>query len=855
MRTTFSLNGADWQIMGLPPTEWVWRRIGQAGIDLDRIEPAAPPWIPAIVPGDVPSDLRDAGEIPAPEFGRNSRACEWVSQRDWVYRKEFVLPPQMQGRKRVRLCFGGVDYSCHVFLNGQRLGDHSGMYDPFAFDVTALLRTDAPNQLVVVIDHAPPEPDNQGQIGWTNQIRLWKARFAYGWDWCTRLIPLGIWQDVTLEADDGARIDSVWVRPILSAARDSAAVTVQITLSDPLRGRLSASVRRSGEDSPVAEAEEALAAGGTLPTLSLTIERPALWYPNGYGDQPLYKARIALTSESGETLDERTVRFGIRAVRFVPNDNAPADALPYVLEVNDQRVFMKGWNWAPIDQLYGRPQAARYRHWIRMAQEAHCNVLRVWGGGLLERELFYDLCDEAGILVWQEFIQSSSGIDNEPATDDAYIAYCLDQAVKMIPQRRNHPSLFLWCGGNELMTPDGTPLGNDHPTLAALRAVVEELHPDALFLPTSPSGPVFSASPDNIGRMHDVHGHWKYLGDPGHYVFFNAIDPLLHSEFGVEGAANLEAFPRFLPADAFWPPDRTNPDWVHHGAWWLNRPQVEALFGPLEYLEGFINASQWIQAEGLRYAIEASRRRAWRTSGTLPWQFNEAWPNASCTNALDYYGQPRPAYWTIRNAYAPYLVSAQYDRLAWKRGETFRAVLWLNASRPLPPDYELAWAWRDVMNGQALAGEGIALERETSGERSIRMGEIAIPLPETPSLFALDLRLRRRAQEPEETLARNTYLFSTHTDAPFAPLLRLPGASLAVGSVGQDRKSFTLDNDRALLGVRLRSANDTGGPYLSEGYAMYVPPGNTWRVRLSEPGRVRITAWNAPPLKIDTRAS
>ncbi|HLK58032.1 MAG TPA: glycoside hydrolase family 2 TIM barrel-domain containing protein, partial [Chthonomonadaceae bacterium] len=510
MPKTFRLSGNDWRILGLLPTEWAWRKIGQADTDLDNLTPAASAWLPAQVPGDVQSDLRDADEIPDPWFERNSRACEWTSDRDWIYRKEFTAPPEMRDMRRIRLRFGGVDFSCHVFLNGKHLGNHVGMYDPFAFDVTDVLNWDAPNRLIVVIDHAPKEPEVQGQIGYTNRIRLWKARFAYDWDWCTRLIPLGIWQDVTLEADDGISITDVWVRSALNATLDEATITVHTSWDAPVRGRLLAELRYRGEDAPFLHDEAYLEEPTTEQTLTLTVTNPMLWYPNGSGRKldGLYEARVSLRSEMGATLEESAVRFGIRDVQFVPNDNAPDDALPYVLEVNGVRTFIKGWNWVPVDQLYGRPHAEKYRHLLRLAQEANCNLLRVWGGGLLERDLFYDLCDEAGIFVWQEFIQSSSGIDNEASTDPDYIAYCREQAEKMIVQRRNHPSLLLWCGGNELMTPDWKPLSNAHPNMAALKETVARLDPDRPFLPTSPSGPLFGADPDKPGQMHDVHGNW-----------------------------------------------------------------------------------------------------------------------------------------------------------------------------------------------------------------------------------------------------------------------------------------------------------------------------------------------------------
>ncbi|MGC8833895.1 MAG: glycoside hydrolase family 2 protein, partial [Armatimonadota bacterium] len=734
------LSGSDWKILGLVPTEWVWRRIGQPDVDLDNLNPPAGGWIPATVPGDVQSDLLDAGLIPDPDRDFNSRACEWTSQRDWVYRKEFKVDPQHSG-KRAYLRFEGVDFSCHVFLNGRKLGEHSGTFTPFEFDVSDVISYGGNNTLLVVVEHAPFEPDVQGQIGWTSRIRLWKPRFAYQWDWCTRLVPLGIWDDVLLIISEEARITDVWVRPEVSEtaldmpSRANVRTTVEFSTTAPLRGSVAVSIANpEGEEIASTAVPIVCSESGTSRCiLDIPVENPRLWYPNGSGEQPLYTARSAVIAEDGRTLDERTIRFGIRRVRAVPNDSSPPGALPYVLEVNGIKTFIKGWNWVPIRQLYGRLHEREYRRAVEMAKRANCNLLRVWGGGLLERELFYNLCDEAGIMVWQEFPQSSSGIDNEPSKDSDYLAYVRLQAEQMVVRRRNHPCLVIWCGGNELFTKDFKPLDMNHPNIAALRRTVQALDPDRIFLPTSPSGPVFGASPEYKGRMHDVHGNWTYLGDPEHYRFFNEIDPLLHSEFGVEGAANLDTLKRALSEKHLWPPDSTNPAWVHHGSWWINRERVEALFGRVNSIEDFVKASQWLQAEGLRYAVEATRRRKFRTAGAIPWQFNEPWPNASCTNVLDCYGRPKPAYWTVRTAYAPYLVSAEYDRIRWEPNSQFRAALWLNASRALPPDCELVWMWYDAVAGKLLEAGKIPTAK-IQPPCALRLHELCLSLPPEPSL-------------------------------------------------------------------------------------------------------------------------
>jgi beta-mannosidase len=840
----FSLNGSDWRIMGLMPTEWVWRRVGDADVDIDHFRPAAEPWYPAVVPGDVQSDMIDAGQLPDPWYEENSRACEWTSHRDWVYRYEFSANQSWAG-KTIRIRFEGVDSSCHIFLNGSHLGDHEGMYGHFEFQITSLLRFDSPNRLIVVVDHAPMEPQNQGQIGRTSEIRLWKARFSYNWDWCTRLIPLGIWGNVSLLITDDLWINDVWVRPELNDTMDQASIAVKSTFGGCISqsAMLKVDILQDGET--VASATTEVHAGDDMALdMEMLIKNPLLWYPNGSGSQPLYMANIVLLDRSGNILDDRSVRFGIRNVRAIPCKDASPDALPYLLEVNGRKTYIKGWNWAPVDQLYGRPHEEQYRRLIQLAAAAHCNLLRVWGGGLLERESFYSLCDEAGIMVWQEFIQSSSGIDNEPASDAEYLDYCRIHAEEMVALRRNHPSLVIWCGGNELTSSDGTPLDETHPNIQTLAEVVSRLDPDRIFLPTSPSGPVFGASPENYEQMHDVHGNWNYMGNPDHYHFYNAIDPLFHSEFGAEGAANLFTIQRILAPEHRWPADSSNPHWNFHANWWTDRESVEKLFGALPDLETYVKASQWVQAEGLRYIVESGRRRKWRTSGTIPWQFNESWPNTVCTNCVDYYGHPKPVYYAVRNAYAPLLISARYDSLVWRSGENWNTDIWLSCS--LPEKREVRYQarliqWSDDMELYSLDGT-IQIKQATS----IQICKMDVPLP---SDYSGILELRLHASDDSGMAAENSYLFSiTHpgaSDAPFSSLLHVPPTDLQVThhEDSGEVEIRNMGNSRALF-VHLSATEDYAGLLFDDNY-FHMETNQSRIVHSQGTGPLLVKCWNS----------
>jgi beta-mannosidase len=805
-----ALNGSDWRVLHMMPREWEWRKVWE---NPAAVLPSL--WIPATVPGTVQDDAQEAGLIPDYTFDLNSRACEWTSERDWVYTREFETPATPADGV-VRLRFEGVDWACHVYLNGQHLGDHEGMYDAFEYDITALLAAERPNRLVVVVEHAPREI---GQIGRTSEVKIWIARFAYDWDWCVRLVPVGIYDSVSLLVTGPAWIADAQVTVGLNDALDAAQVKLDVSVAAKSAGALTAKITVRLDGAVVGESESPVSADAWEATLD--IANPRLWWPNGYGDQPMYEAEISLLAADGTLLDSRTVPFGIRRVRAVPNDAAPEGALPYVLEVNGMRVFDKGWNWAPIQQLYGRDMPEHYRRWLGLARDANCNLLRVWGGGLLEKEVFYRLCDEFGIMVWQEFIQSSSGIDNQPSTSPEYLSYIRDQAEKMIPRRRNHPSLILWCGGNELMHDDWTPLDDTHPALAVLKDCVQRLDPGRLWLPTSASGPTANASPDNLGRMHDVHGPWQYQGPEGHYALYNTIDPLLHAEFGVEGAANLRAMRRSNTEALLWPPDETNPLWMHKGSWWIQRPMMTSVFGEIDDLETYVRASQYLQAEGLRYGLESNRRRKWHCAGTSPWQFNESWPNLSCTNVVDFYGEPRPAYWWCRRAYELLHVSAAYDRLGWQDGETFEAQVWVNNSLGGIEGATVSWAVCDLRGAVLAAGETNADLPAAGAVKvgaalwTVLAGELA------DSLFILRLRVCA----PDGRSDANEYIFSVAEAPVYAPLLRLPQTEL---QVQQDCERLEIKNVGGMYAmfVRLDSADPDQWLTFDRNYLL-IAPGET----------------------------
>ncbi|MCC6892679.1 MAG: hypothetical protein IT321_07660 [Anaerolineae bacterium] len=771
MSQRIPLNGSDWQFKAFYGEDWRWRDSHKPDTRDTRH------WFQGNVPGSVHHDLWQNGEIPDPYFERNSLLLEWIPQRTWIYKKSFFLPDELRG-KRLTLHFEGVDYAAEFFLNGVSLGQHVGMYTPVEFDVTGQVEFGTENMVAVVIEAAPHE---QPQVSRTSKVRTHKSRMTYWWDFCPRMIHIGIWDAVYLQADDTVQIRDVFVRSRLNADFTQAVVDVAVGLvSDAGQTYVVETlIRFEGQVVSREQQRLTLAQGSTTLSQQITVDAPRLWWPNGSGEQPLYEAVVRVYGADGASpLDEHVINFGIRDIRFAANEGADPTTLGYTCVVNGQKTYIKGWNWVPLDVLYGVPRPEKLDHLLRLVGQAHVNMLRIWGGGLIEREDFYGRCDQLGIMVWQEFIQSSSGIENTPSTDHSFIDRMVLEAEQIIPRKRYHPSLVIWGGGNELTDSQNNPLDNQHPLLAALAETVKRLDPDRYWLATSPTGRVFMNALDTIERdptgLHDVHGPWEYQGVEGQYRLYNRSTSLLHSEFGVEGVTNLKTLNAIIAPEHQWPATLDNPLWQHLGAWWNQQAMWRQVFGEINDIETLVRATQFMQAEGLRYAVEADQRRAFQNSGTLPWQFNEPYPMATCTSAVDYYGQAKPSYYAVARAYEPLHLSARFPTIAWVGRSAFEAEIWLNT----PPETAVTDAQlRFGLVGLSGKVHHQHTEAVTCGANTAaQVMAVNWPFSEASEpVFFLDLAL---TDADERVIAHNRYPFSL--EANLAPFTQLPQTQLRV---------------------------------------------------------------------------
>jgi len=850
-----SLNGSDWLLKDYIGEDWRWR-------DAHRLETRdVRHWRRASVPGSVHNDLWTAGEIPNPYFERNSLLLEWIPARTWLYKKTFAVDESLRG-KHIRLCFEGIDYEAEFFLNGASLGAHRGMYTPAVFEVGELLHYGVDNLIAVVIEPAPHE---QPQVGRTSKVRTHKSRMTYWWDFCPRMVHVGIWQDVWLEVTGNVRIEDVFVNPRLKDdfSHTDLSISVELDAAQAQTVEVETVIRFEGEIVASERVHRSLESGRTVFALQLPVEQPRLWWTNGAGDQPLYEAEVRVSlvqagiAENAYS-DQRVIPFGIRKIELVSNEGAPASARPYTFVVNGRKVYVNGWNWVPLDVMYGVPRPQKLEHLLRLARRAQVNLLRVWGGGLIETEAFYTLADRYGILIWQEFIQSSSGIDNYPPEAPEHIDMLVREAGQIIPRKRNHPSLALWCGGNELTGEENRPLDDTHPLLSALKAEVARLDPDRLWLPTSPTGPVFGNALESIDRdptsLHDVHGPWEYQGVTGQHELYNRSTSLLHSEFGVEGITNLKTLNATIAPEHQFPVSLENPDWQHLGAWWVKQALWQQTFGEIGDVETLVRATQFMQAEGLRYALEADRRRMYRNSGTLPWQFNEPYPMAACTSAVDYYGHPKPVYYAVAHAYQALQVSAKFDTAAWHDRAVFETEVWaMNTGLDAVPDAQLT-AQLVSVDGMIQQEWNVSAAIPVNGAAALASLECSLA---NFGVFFLDLVL---SDGTGNLLARNRYPFTTA--ANFAPLLSVPPTTLEFHTdAAQDTWTITVTNTgtQTALFVWLedsRVAHAEGCVEFSDNYFCLFPKEEkqiiaAWVNVASVNRSLNVSGWNTRPRQIE----
>ncbi|MFI7079921.1 glycoside hydrolase family 2 protein [Micromonospora sp. NPDC049903] len=612
--------------------------------------------VAATVPGCVHTDLLAAELIPDPYLDDNETALAWIGRTDWVYETTFDRPDA--DHQRLDLVCAGLDTVATITLNGVEVGRTENMHRAYRFDLTSLLRAED-NNLVVHFDsayrYAEAQRDRLGDRpnAYPEPFQfIRKMACNFGWDWGPTLVTAGIWQEIGLHGWSTARLARV--RPLVTVADGTGRVELHVEVDRATDVPVTVHAEVAGVTTEVT-----IPAGERSTVLTLTVDRPELWWPQGHGAQHRYDLTVTLRGPDGAALDDWHRRVGFRSVRL---DTTPdAHGAPFTLHVNDVPLFVRGVNWIPDDAFPHRVTRDRLAHRFDQAEAANVNLLRVWGGGRYESDDFYDLADERGLLVQQDFLFACAAYPEEEPLRTEVAAEAAEQVTRLA----GHPSLVLWTGNNENIWGwhdwdwqqplAGRTWGHGY-YLDLLPRIVAELDPTRPYWPGSPYS----------GRE-DVHPNDPAYGTTHIWDVWNTDDytkyrehlPRFVAEFGYQAPPAYATLRRALSDE---PLAHDSPGMAHHqkatdGDLKLRRGLDAHLPVPRDF-DDWHYLTQLNQARAIQLGVEHFRSHRGYCMGTIVWQLNDCWPVTSWA-AVDGDGRRKPLWYALRRAYADRLLTVQ----------------------------------------------------------------------------------------------------------------------------------------------------------------------------------------------------
>ena len=615
---------------------------------------ASSAWRAATVPGCVHRDLLRHGLIPDPFWASNEADLQWIEEHAWEYRTSFVVPEALMGEEVVELVADGLDTVATVLLNGTEIARTDNMFIAHRWDVKPWLRA-GKNELAVRFDsamgyiranrrgHQPQEFNDP--VGRSSVLR--KEQCQFGWDWGPRLVTAGIWRDIRLEAWSGNRLESVRV-----TQDHRADGTVVLTLAPELARRaadVACHWRLLWDEMIVAEGQ------GT----EIVVREPRLWWPNDQGAQPLYRLKISLVGREGNVIGRWSRRIGLRTIALDRHADPWGESFQFV--VNGRALFAKGANWIPAHSFVADLGRADYARDLRSAAQAHMNMIRVWGGGIYESEEFYDLCDELGLLVWQDFAFACTRYPG----DRRFCASVRSEAEAQVRRLRHRASLALWCGNNEIFALNAVELKADPKKLADYEALFHRILPEVVKV-TGPDTPYWPGSPWR-GDPATEHAAGEQRGDTHFWDVWHGRNPVKDYEkyaFRFVSEFGMQSFSSPATQATFCPPDDANIFGRSMENHQKNRGGNQVI---LDYVsrrycfpksqEALIYLSQLNQAHCMQTGVEHWRRNMPRCMGALYWQLNDCWPVASWSS-IEFTGRWRALHHVARRFFAPALVTA-----------------------------------------------------------------------------------------------------------------------------------------------------------------------------------------------------
>ena len=614
-------------------------------------------WNLATVPGNIHSDLLENKLIEHPFIGNNEEKLQWISKTDWDYKTTFLVDRKTLQKRHIELSFEGLDTYASVFLNDSLILKTNNAFREFQVEVKSILK--AENELRIVFENTSISEDKEkNSLKYTlpegNRIFTRKAQFQYGWDWGPKLNTSGIWRPIKLTAWNDYKIENINI--------------IQKTLTDSIAS-LIVEIADSNFSKDVLNYEVYI--NDTLqfqkpekPEIPITIKNPKRWWPHNLGEPYLYDIKVVV--RNGKTiLDSVLVKKGLRTIDLITEKDSIGES--FYFKVNDVPVYAKGANYIPQNSMQNQVTNAHYEKLLNDVVDANMNMLRVWGGGIYENDIFYDLCDEKGILVWQDFMFACAMYPG----DQAFLENVQEEATQNVKRLRNHASIALWCGNNENAE------GWNRWGWQADRSEHEKEEIWSYYLK------VFdSILPNTVDKLTDT-DYWesspkygrgnpkyKFEGDAHDWWIWHDAYPFEHleenvprfmSEFGFQSFPSYEAIKYINQSDLInISANSFQSHQKHSRGFQLIREYMERDFSVPEKAEDYVYMSQLLQAYGITKGIEAQRRAKPYNMGTLYWQLNDCWPVVSWSS-IDFFGKWKALHYKAKHSFEDVLVSSKVE--------------------------------------------------------------------------------------------------------------------------------------------------------------------------------------------------
>ncbi|PWI12716.1 beta-mannosidase [Streptomyces sp. Act143] len=798
-------------------------------LDTDGHTPqGAPPQlagtaVPAHVPGCVHTDLMAAGLLADPYLDRNETDAAWVGRADWTYATE--LPRRDASFERAELVFDGLDTVAAVQVGGRLLGRTRNMHRSYRFDVTDLL-TEGPAPLEIAFTSAYTEAETvRAALGERpnsypepfNYVR--KMACSFGWDWGPTLVTAGVWREARVEQWSTARLARV--RPQVTVAPDGTGVAEIVVDLDRTAGGQERALRLAASVGD-ATAEVTVAPGAACATVTVRVPDAALWWPRGYGEQPLYDCTVVLgDEETGRALDTWERRVGFRTVEL--DTSADAHGSAFTLVVNGVPVFARGVNWIPDDVFPTRVTPDRYRARLTQAAQAGVDLVRVWGGGIYEDRAFYDTCDELGLMVWQDFLFACAAYPEEQPLRSEIEAEARENVARLMP----HPSLVLWNGNNENLwgfadwdweqALAGDSWGEGY-YLGLLPRVVAQTDPTRPYWAGSPWSGSWEHPPNDPG--HGTAHSWEVWNRRDYRDYLDTV-PRFVAEFGWQAPPALATLERALSER---PLRADSPGMLHHqkaedGNGKLNRG-LEPHFAPPADFDSWHYLTQLNQARAVAAGVEHWRAHWPRCAGTVLWQLNDCWPVTSWA-AIDGDARLKPLYFEMRRLYADRLLTVQE-----RDGELVLAGC--NQGAPV---------WASTVTVRRVGADGTVLARAEvalkAGARSVALER----LPEPVTAFGDPRREFLVADAPsgDDSGAALRAVHFACADREFA--YADAAYDVEIGQDGKDTATVTVTAGSVVRDLLLQADRLDADAHTDQGRVTLLPgESTTWHV----------TGWSRP---------